>query len=228
MLGGEVLRRATVFGTLVGLVGAAAVLVSCGAVRSSTAVPAWAATLPEGMSAAGDLMLRQGESDRPALELSFPWGNPRASLGWGGARLWARPSTDNVSVSAIFDAPSDRARWLGCEEAELEIDGRRVRVPARYVGRPMQEGGHYDAVQLDLDVLQIRKIVLGRTLGGHVCGDPFTITEAQRGALRRFVEHFDRIARPEQHGFAPFYREVGPRVHALPTENDEDEDLLAG
>ncbi len=215
--------RIAVIGLLAGLLG------SCGGLTGRASPPAWAATLPEGMAVEGDLTVRPEEREHPALELRFPWANARSSLGWGGVHLWARPAVDHVSVSAIVDAPAAASRWAACDEAILRIDGREVRVPARYVGRPMSDGqGHYDAVQLDLDVLQLRKIALGRELSGHICGDPFALAPGQRDTLGRFVRWFDAIAVPEQHGDAPYFREVGPDLRALPTEHDGDDELIAG
>lgn len=214
----------------IGIIGAwACLLGSCGGMTGASAPPSWAAHLPESMGVEGELTVSPDEREHPAVELRFPWRNDSTSLGWGGVHLWARPAVDNVSVSAIVDAPAPTQRWRECEAAVLDIDGRQVEVSAQYVGREMQGGGgFYDAVQLDLDVLQLRKIVLGRQLGGHICGDAFTMTEDQRATLARFVDWFDTIAEPEQHGDAPFYRDVGPRPLSLPLEDEAEADPLAG
>ncbi|MGE0789665.1 MAG: hypothetical protein AB7S26_28590 [Sandaracinaceae bacterium] len=212
------------------LIGVATVglLLSCGGADPKAPTPEWAALLPEQMPIEGELTVNPDEREHPALELRFPWANAQASLGWGGVHLWARPASDNVTVTALIDAPASRARWSTCNTAVLDLDGRRVPFRAEYVGRPMGSSGSYEAVQIDLDVLTLRKIARGRVLSGHICGDPFTVTEDQRAAISRFVDWFDRIAVPRQHGDAPFYREVGPRPRELPCEVSPDEEPLAG
>ncbi|MBX3273225.1 MAG: hypothetical protein KF729_23370 [Sandaracinaceae bacterium] len=197
---------------------------SCGATfpRASLGPPAHAA-MPD---YDGELVVREAPGDTPSLELRFPYANARSTLGWGGVHLWARPHRDHVSVTALLDAPSERARWERCEHVELRMD-RRVQVfEASYVGAPMDAAlGHYDAVQVRLDVLALRKIANAREVTGRACGDPFVITRAQQDAVRRFVEWFDWLAIPGQYGDAPWYREVGPRPTRMPLEEDDEERL---
>ncbi|MCB9592089.1 MAG: hypothetical protein H6719_05095 [Sandaracinaceae bacterium] len=211
--------------TAIGIPLLSSLLLSCGASISPTATvgpPPLA-----GMSAyEGELVVREAPGDGPSLELRFPYENAHSALGWGGMHLWARPHTDHVSVTALVDAPADRARWQTCSSLELQIDHRTQRFDASYVGRPMDgDLGHYDAVQVQLDVLALRKIARARRVVGVACGDRFVITDDQRDSVRRFVEWFDVLAVPGQLRDAPWYREVGPRPELLPLEDDGEEDL---
>ncbi len=197
--------------------------VSCGAsVAAPEPVPP-----PAGMPMEeGELVVRPDATDHPSLELRFSYVNEHSTLGWGAMHFWARPHHDHVSVTALLDAPSERARWQGCGYVDLRLDRRVERIPARYVGRPMEGSlGQYDAVQLDLDVLTLRKIVNARRVVAVACGDRFEITGAQRHTLGRFVEWFDTLAVPRQLRDAPWYREVGPDPELLPLEGDEEETL---
>jgi len=174
----------------------------------------------------GELAVRPDATEHPSLELRFSYRNEHSTLGWGAMHLWARPHQDHVSVTALLDAPSERARWQGCDSIDLRLDNRVQRVTARYVGRAMgSELGHYDAVQLELDVLDLRKIVNARRVVGVACGDRFEITAAQRASVARFVEWFDSMAVPHQLRDAPWYREVGPELELLPLEDDGEEFL---
>lgn len=214
--------------TTIGIPLASLLLLSCGASArspsSSLGPPAIAGMAPYG----GELVVREAPSDGPDLELRFPYANARSTLGWGGVHLWARPHADHVSVTALIDAPSERARWEDCADVELRFDHRVQRYDASYVGRAMDASlGHYDAVQVQLDVLALRKIARSRHVAGRVCGDPFEITDDQRDVIRRFVEWFDHLAVPGQLRDAPWYREVGPRPELLPLE-DDGEEILEG
>lgn len=168
----------------------------------------------------GDLRVRPNATDQPSLELRFPVPNQHASLGWGAVHLWARPDVDHVGVTALLDAPARTTRWRQCDAVYLRIDNRVERVDARYVGRPMEAVDRvYDAVQLQLNILQLRKMALAQTLTAVACGDPFEITELQRDSLLRFVEWFDALASPHGVGDEPWYREVGPEP-VMPFEEE--------
>ncbi len=209
--------------TVLGLSLTSLLLLSCGASPRPSFGPPAIAGMPD---YEGELVVREAPSDGPSLELRFPYANERSTLGWGGVHLWARPHHDHVSVTALMDAPSERARWERCAQVELRFDDRVQAYEASYVGRPMEAAlGHYDAVQIQLDVLALRKIARARRVTGRACGDPFEITGAQRDAVRRFVEWFDALAIPGQLRDAPWYREVGPRPALLPLEDDGEEDL---
>lgn len=176
----------------------------------------------------GELTVRPDATERPSLELRLPFANDRSSLGWGAIHLWARPHQDHVGVTALVDSPSEVARWADCDTVSLLIDSRVERIDANYVGRPMDGSlGVYDAVQLSLDILIMRKIANARAVTGVACGDPFELTSGQRDTMLRFVEWFDALATARQLRDVPWYRDVGPRVDLLPLEV-EDEDPLEG
>ena len=224
ILGRGAVRRTIVIAVLL----ACPLLLSCGAgaVRGLGASPLSGFTGAPDFD--GELVVRPDAGDRPSLELRFPFANERSTLGWSAVHMWARPHQDHVGVTALVDAPAEVSRWTDCEAVHLRIDSRVVRVDARYVGRPMDGSlGVYDAVQLSLDVLTLRKMANARTVTGVACGDPFEITRGQQDSLRRFVEWFDSIATPGQLREAPWYRDVGPRVDLLPLEI-EDETPLEG
>lgn len=215
------MRRTTIAILVVSLL-----LLSCGV----SAMPGAATVGPPPIAGmplyGGELVVREAPSDGPDLELRFPYANARSTLGWGGVHMWARPHVDHVSVTALIDAPSEQARWPGCSALELRFDHRVQRYDATYVGRPMDASlGQYDAVQVQLDILALRKIARSRHVAGRVCGDAFEITPDQRDAIRRFVEWFDNLAIPGQLRDAPWYRDVGPRPELLPLEDDGEEDL---
>lgn len=199
----------------IGVALAASLLLSCGAaVRGSVATPPFD-PLPD-----GELEVQLEARDHPPLALRFPYVNRAAILGYGGMQLWARPAEDEIRVDAIVDAPAKEARWTRCEAATLRIDGRASEVRARYIGRPM-DGGIYDAVQLELGIHQLRAMARAHRVEATVCGDPVAVSSAQRRLLGRFVRFFDRIAAPRQHGDAPPFREVGPKLELLPNESDD-------
>ncbi len=193
---------------------AASLLLSCGAALSGA--PEVALVDP----VAPELEVRPEEREHPSLQLRFPYANRSAMLGYGGVQMWARPVQDEIRVDAIIDAPAKEARWTRCETAELVADGRAIEVPVRYIGRPMQ-GGIYDAVQLELGIHQLRAMARARHVAGAVCGDPIALSASERRLLARFVRFFDRIAEPRQHGDAPAFREVGPKLELLPIESDD-------
>lgn len=201
----------------------AALLMSCGA----TALSMGAAPPPPipGMpDYTGELVVRPERTDGPTLELRFPYANRGSTLGWGAMHLWARPGHDHVSVTALVDAPSEHPRWRSCDAVDLRIGRRVERIEAEYVGRPMGEAvGHYDAVQLRMTVLTMRKIAGAPRVTGIACGDPFEITREQQESFERFVEWFDHLATPAQLRDPPWYREVGPRPELMPLEDDGEE-----
>jgi hypothetical protein len=141
-------------------------------------------------------------------------------LGYGSVQMWARPARDEIRVDAIVDAPAREARWTRCKAAMLRVDGRPIEVPAKYIGRPMDDGV-YDAVLLRLGVHQLRAMARAGRVEAIVCGDPIALTAAQRRMLGRFVRAFDRLAEPEPHGEVPAFREVGPKIELLPTEQED-------
>ena len=212
--------------TAIGIALFSSLLLSCGAsaVRGlgSTPLPSFAGA-PD---FDGELTVRPDASEHPSLELRLPFANDRSTLGWGAIHLWARPHQDHVGVTALVDAPSEVARWTDCDAVYLRIDSRVERIEANYVGRPMEGSlGVYDAVQLSLDILVMRKIANARTVTGVACGDPFELTAGQRDTMLRFVEWFDALAAVRQLRDAPWYREVGPRIDLLPLEVDDEEPL---
>ncbi|HJL15138.1 MAG TPA: hypothetical protein RMH99_05750 [Sandaracinaceae bacterium LLY-WYZ-13_1] len=198
------------------VVSLAALLLSCG---GGTAVrPRWTAQLPEGLPVRGELLVRPEPGDEPPLELRLPWANPRASFGFGAVHLWARPASDHVRVSAIIDAPADRARWSACETVTVG-DGPRARaLRARYVGRALEGGGSYEAVQVRFGIHDLR--ALAASPHAEVCGDRLELSAAQVRTVRRFVEWFDHFATPRRWADDPYFRDVGPRP-ALPGEDDD-------
>ncbi|MCA9607940.1 MAG: hypothetical protein KC619_20160 [Myxococcales bacterium] len=215
------MRRSTIPSLLASLL-----LLSCGVSAmpgANTLGPPEIAGMPP---YGGELVVREAPSDGPDLELRFPYANARSTLGWGGVHMWARPHADHVSVTALIDAPSEHARWTGCSSMDLRFDQRVQRYEATYVGRPIDASlGQYDAIQVQLDILALRKIARSRHVAGLVCGDPIEITPDQRDAIRRFVEWFDNLAIGGQLRDAPWYREVGPHPELLPLEDDGEEDL---
>jgi len=202
-----------------------ALLGSCGS--APLPPPAWARSLPADLPYEGELVVRPDARDQPSLELRIPWGNAEASLGYGVLRLWARPGSDHVSVSAIVDAPADRARWRGCEAVELHASGGTRRIRGDYIGRPLARSGVYEGMRLRTDVIAIRKLALAPHVGATFCGDRFVPTPEQRATLRRFVEWFEHLATPDRTYELPAYREVGPRP-AMPLDDpDAGEDIEA-
>lgn len=167
----------------------------------------------------GELVVRPDATEEPSLELRFPFVNEGSTLGWSAVHLWARPYRDHVGVTGLIDAPAEVSRWSDCDSVYLRIDSRVVRIEARYVGRPMEDSlGVYDAVQLSLDILTLRKVANARAVTGVVCGDPFELTHGQRDSIRRFVEWFDALAIHGRLRDASWYHEVGPRIELLPLE----------
>ncbi len=165
-------------------------------------------------------MVHPDAREKPSLELRFSYANPEAMLGYGDVQLWARPVLDEIRVSAIVDAPAEQARWSRCEAATLRAEGRTVELPAAYIGRPMGRGV-YDAVQLELGIHHLRQLARAEDASVTVCGDPVRLSIGQRRLFGRFVELFDRIAAPRQHGDAPAFREVGPKLDLLPNEEED-------
>jgi len=201
----------------------ASLLLSCGATAPTGL---GAAPLPSFAGAPafdGELTVRPEGSERPALDLRIPVVNAHSVLGYGVVHLWARPREDDVGVTALIDAPASRARWAGCRSVLLRTGSHELRIPARYVGRSMGGTlGVYDAVQVDLDVLIMRKIAGSPSVTGVACGDAFELTSGQRATVGRFVEWFDTLAVHRQLRDAPGWREVGPRIHLLPLEEEDD------
>ena len=196
-------------------IGGAALLLSCGA--SLGALPV--APLDEQREGA-ELEVTAGTREEPPLRLRLRYASRAAMLGSGGVHLWARPGKDEVQVSGIVDAPAKEARWERCEGAVLFVDGAAVPLETRYIGSPMQ-GGHYDAVRIELGIHELRLMSGAQRIAGTVCGDPIVITAAQRRAIARFVALFDELAAPRQTGDAEGFREVGPTIELLPNEDDD-------
>jgi hypothetical protein len=195
-------------------VGWAALLLSCGAGLPPLPI----APLDETEGA--ELEVRPGEHEQPPLRLRFRYASREGMLGSGGVHLWARPGHDEVRVTGIVDAPAKEARWTACEGGVLFVDGERVPLETRYIGSPM-EGGHYDAVRIELGIHQLRRISGARRTAGTICGDPIVITAAQRRAIARFVAIFDDMAAPRQTEDAEGFREVGPTIDLMPNEDDD-------
>jgi hypothetical protein len=195
---------------LVGLV-SAAFLGSCGA-----GTPAFEDRgLPE-----AELEVRPERPEQPPLELRLRYQNSAALFGTGSLSFWARPSTDEIRVGAVVDAPARSTRWAGCREVTLYIDGAALPLAARYVGRAM-DSGVYDAVLLHLGIHELRRMARARHVSGSVCGDPLELSAAQRRTLARFVTFFDRLAAPVPLEDAPLFREVGPKLELLPCEEED-------
>lgn len=217
-------------GTLT-VLGLFALVSSCGGASTLAGMgtlddAAWVRTLPADMPVAGMLRVRPEEREEPALDLRFPWSNPGAALGWGAVHLWARPGVDHVGVTAIIDAPADAARWTGCDDVGVRFGRAERRVSAVHIERPLgTTEGVYEAVSVQLDILQVRKLADAPLVTLDVCGDPLVLTDAQRDSLQRFVEWFDEIATPRQLRDNPAFRDVGPRPD-LPGEEAEEEEPL--
>lgn len=195
-------------------------LLSCGGGTAVRPAPRWARALPDDLPIAGDLRVRPDEREEPAIELRFPWSNPAASLGYGAVHLWARPALDHVRVSAIIDSPADARRWRRCEAITMRLDDGERELRARYVGRPLSDGGSYEAIQLRFGIHELREMARARSARMVVCGDRLEVTAEQQRTLGRFVEWFDHIATPRRPSEAPYFRDVGPRPH-LPGEDEE-------
>lgn len=194
--------------------GWAALLLSCGATMA-----AGTTTVRDDIEAA-EVEVRPGAGQEPPLHLHLRYARRDGLLGSGGVHLWARPRKDEVRVRGIVDAPAKEARWGGCEGAVLFVDGERVALETQYVGSPM-DGGHYDAVRIELGIHQLRRMSGARRIVGTVCGDPIVITAAQRRAIARFVATFDDMAAPRQTEDASGFREVGPKIERMPNEDDD-------
>ena len=195
-------------------VGWAALLLSCGA----SLAPLPEAPLDDTEGA--ELEVRPGDDEQPPLRLRLRYASREGMLGSGGVHLWARPGKDEVRVSGIVDAPAKEARWSRCEGAALFVDGEPIALETRYIGSPMQ-GGHYDAVRIELGIHQLRRMSGARRSAGTVCGDPIVITAAQRRAIARFVAIFDELAAPRQSEDAEGFREVGPTIELMPNEDGD-------
>lgn len=154
--------------------------------------------------------------DQDPLRLNLAYANRGTILGYGGLSLWARPKHDEIQVSAIVDAPVRASRWQSCRTATLG----GVELAAEYIGRPMADGT-YDAVHFDVGIHELRRLVRAGPIRGSVCGDPIELSDEHRRSIERFVRWFDRIAAPEQHGDAPAFREVGPKIPLLPVTDDD-------
>lgn len=156
-----------------------------------------AITLPDGRPLSGRVRIEEAPNALPALRAEVPWSVPDTLYGWGSVRLFAHPRENDLTVSAIVDAPSSAARWSTACEVSVALDGVLLPITASYVGAPMH-GGVYDAVRMELPIEAVRAIADAREVRGTICGDPFVLDDAQRGTLADFVRHFDLLARPDR------------------------------
>ncbi len=178
-----------------------------------------AVTLPDGRPLSGRVRVEEAPNTLPALRAEVPWSVPDTLYGWGSVRLFAHPRENDLTVSAIIDAPSPAARWSSTCEVRLTLDGAPLPITASYVGAPMH-GGQYDAVRVELPIETVRAMAGAREVRGTICGDPFVLGAAQRGTIEDFVRHFDLLARPDR---VPHETpaQMGPHEPELPGEADE-------
>jgi hypothetical protein len=176
-------------------------------------------TLPDGRPLSGRVRIEESPNALPALRAEVPWSVPDTLYGWGSVRLFAHPRENELTVSAIVDAPSSAARWSSSCEVSMTLDGRALPISASYIGAPMH-GGVYDAMRMELPIETVREMAHARDVRGTVCGDTFVLDASQRGTLDDFVRHFDLLARPDR-----LPRETpaqtGPQEPDLPGEADE-------
>lgn len=178
-----------------------------------------AVTLPDGRPLSGRVRVEAAPHALPALRAEVPWSVGGTLYGWGSVRLFAHPRENELTVSAIVDAPSPAARWSPSCEVHVTLDGRELPLTASYVGAPMR-GGVYDAMRMELPIEDVRAMARAREVRGSICGDSFVLDDAQRGTLADFVHHFDLLARPDR---APHETpaQTGPREPEMPGEADE-------
>ncbi len=175
--------------------------------------------LPDGRPLSGRVRIEETPNALPALRAEVPWSVPHTLYGWGSVRLFAHPRENDLTVSAIVDAPSSAARWSTACEVALTVDGQALPMQASYVGAPMH-GGVYDAVRMELPIETVRAIARAHEVRGTICGDTFALDDAQRGTLADFVRHFDLLARPDR---VPHETpaQTGPHEPDLPGSDDE-------
>jgi hypothetical protein len=176
-------------------------------------------TIPDGRPLSGQVRIEQPPHALPALHAEVPWSAPHTLYGWGSVRLFAHPRENELTVSAIVDAPSPSARWSNACEVRVSVDGAALPITASYIGAPMH-GGVYDAFRMQLPIETVRAMARARDVQGTICGDTFAFDTAQRATLADFVRHFDLLARPDR-----VQRETpaptGPSDPELPGEADE-------
>jgi hypothetical protein len=192
-----------------------------GAEATANARPATtsAVTIPDGRPLSGRVRVDQLPHTLPALRAEVPWSAPHTLYGWGSVRLFAHPRENELTVSAIVDAPSPSARWSSACAVGVTVDGAPLPIEASYIGSPMH-GGVYDAFRMQLPIETVRAMAGARDVRGTICGDTFALDSAQRATLADFVRHFDMLARPDR---VPSETQApaGPSDPEMPGEADE-------
>lgn len=168
-----------------------------------------AGRLPDGRDEAGTFSLG-GDHVRASL----PMRHEPSLYGWGTVRLDAEPLEDEVTVRTIIDAPMEHRRWIAQCDVVLDLDGTEVRTRATPVGTRLKSGVFYDAVRFELGIDTIRRLAQADRVEGSVCGDPLTVSPAQRATLESFVEGFDDLA-------LPVMPPIETELEIMPTDPDE-------
>ena len=188
-------------------------------VSRSRAITEHTVTLPDGRPLSGRVRVEETPNALPALRAEVPWSVPHTLYGWGSVRLFAHPRENELTVSAIVDAPSASARWSSACEVRVTLDGAPLPIDASYIGAPMH-GGVYDAFRMQLSIETVRAMADADEVRGTICGDTFALDDAQRATLADFVRHFDLLARPE-HVPHETRAPSGPNDPDMPGEADE-------
>ncbi len=130
----------------------------------------------------------------PSLTAELRYQAPQSALGWGSVDLSAHPEDHEIRVSVMLGAPVAGARWEHCKELHMRVDGEETKHPTRYSGVPMDGGGVYDAVSVELTIDDVRRMSRGRDVHLGLCGDVLSLPAAERASLSSFVRRFEEMA----------------------------------
>jgi hypothetical protein len=119
-----------------------------------------------------------------------------SETGRGALELTADPDEHEIRVGLLVGVPVAETRWERCKRVRLVIDGTAEMLKARYWGSPMGDEGVYDAVGVELTIVQVRAMIGARVVRAELCGDALELPASERAELRDFVDEFDHLASP--------------------------------
>jgi hypothetical protein len=108
--------------------------------------------------------------------------------------LSAHPEDHEFRVSLMLGAPVTGARWDHCKELRMSVDGAQTQHVTKYTGVPMDGGGVYDAVTVELTIDDIRRMSRGHDVHLTLCGDDLSLPARERASLSGFVRRFEEMA----------------------------------
>ncbi len=155
----------------------------------------------------------------PSLTAALRYRTPDSTLGWGSVDLSAHPEDHEFRVNVMLGAPVDGARWDHCKELFMRVDGEETKHTTKYSGVPMDGGGVYDAVSVELTIDDVRRIARGHDVELGLCGDALSIPAEERVSLSSFVRRFEEMATYE----GPPPPKPPPALDGEPEGADEDE-----